>query len=93
MASKILAAVFAVAVLSVGGYTYWEYADGSRCCGSNGATPEPTTGCPIVSVALPCCQEPARTSCVSLAPGESCCDQPAAAPSPEVLSIPPREVK
>src|SRR6478735_11096331 len=35
MASKILAAVFAVAVLSVGGYTYWEYADGTPCCGTN----------------------------------------------------------
>lgn len=93
MASKILAAVFAVAVLSVGGYTYWEYADGTPCCGTNAPAPESTTGSPIVSVALPCCQEPPRASCVSLAPGESCCDEPATVTSPEVLKIPPREVR
>ena len=30
MLSKILAGVLAVAVLTVGGYAYWQYSDG--CC-------------------------------------------------------------
>jgi hypothetical protein len=93
MASKILAAVFAVAVLSVGGYTYWQYADGTHCCATKVQAPEPSTGSPAASLSLPCCQEPSRTSCVSLAPGESCCDDTPAAAGPEVLTIAPREVK
>jgi len=93
MASKILATVLAVAVLSVGGYTYWQYADGTGCCGTQAPTPESSTGCPAASIDMPCCQEPSRTSCITLGPGESCCDDGPAASGPEVLTIAPREVK
>jgi hypothetical protein len=93
MASKFLAAVFAVAVLSVGGYTYWHYADGSGCCGTQAPASESTTGCPANSLTLPCCQEPSRTSGASLSPGEACCEGAPAITSPEVLTVVPREVK
>ena len=90
MAPKILATLLAIAVLTVGGYTYWQYADGGHCCGSRANVPstEPTD-----TTAPPCCQEPSRTSCFSLPPGEGCCEDLPAVKSPEVLDIPPREVK
>jgi len=37
--SKILAGVFAVAVLTFGGYAYWQYADGPA------ENPSQTSGC------------------------------------------------
>jgi hypothetical protein len=89
MVSKILAAVLAVGVLSVGGYTYWKYADG-HCCGSNPQTTPISTPTETVP---PCCQEPSRTSCFGLPQEVNCCgeaDVPAAA---EVLTVQPREVK
>ena len=93
MVSKILAVTLAVAVLTVGGYTYWQYADGTPCCGTRAQTPEASTGCPAASVSLPCCQEPSRVTRASLSPGESCCEDAPAANSPEVLAVMPREVK
>jgi len=89
MVSKILAAVFAVAVLTVGGYTYWQYS-GGHCCGTQpAAAPSTCTETPS------CCQEPSRTSCFGLPPGESCCEDVDfnAKPSPEVLTIQPRVVQ
>jgi hypothetical protein len=96
MVSKVLAAVFAVAVLSVGGYTYWysEYGGEGNCskCLSNqrpvAATPEAVLAVP------PCCQEPSRTGAITLDAGESCCADTAKAPgTTEVLTIQPHEVK
>jgi hypothetical protein len=93
MASKILAVVLAAAVLTVGGYTYWQYADGTPCCGTRAQTSEASTGCPAASVSLPCCQEPSRVSRANLSPGDSCCEDARAANGPEVLAVMPREVK
>ena len=95
MAPKILATLLAAAVLSVGGYTYWQYADGCHCCNAVTPTTETSAPCPVQadSDAPPCCQEPSRTSCFSLPPGESCCADAPVAAAPEVLNIPPREVK
>jgi hypothetical protein len=93
MVSKILAVTLAVAVLTVGGYTYWEYADGAPCCGVQAQTPEASTGCPAASVSLPCCQEPSRSGPVSLASVEACCEEAPARNGPEVLAVMPREVK
>jgi hypothetical protein len=93
MVSKILAVTLAVAVLTVGGYTYWQYADGTPCRGTHGQTSEASTGCPAASVSLPCCQEPSRSGPVSLSAGETCCEGAAAPTGPEVLAVMPREVK
>lgn len=97
MASKILAGLLAVAVLSVGGYTYWQYADGHGCCGTRTVAPadDLSVGCPSHEAISPCCQEPSRSSGLSTADDSpTCCeDAPAAAPTPEVLAIRPREVK
>ena len=88
MASKLLAVIFAVAVLTVGGYTYCHYSDcpcESSCSQSSG---EPAQ----ITVPLPCCQEPTRACCLQ-APDIACCkddDGPVAA---ETLAIAPREVK
>ena len=90
MASKILAGLLAAAVLTVGGYTYWNY--GGHCCGTT-SQPTQSTGCPSDTETSPCCQEPSRTSCVGLPPGESCCEDVSSPAAPEVLVIPPREVK
>jgi hypothetical protein len=87
MAPKILATVLAIAVLTVGGYTYWQYADGGHCCGTKVQSTETPT-----PSASPCCQEPSRTSCFTLPPGEGCCDDLPSTNAPEVLDIPPREV-
>jgi hypothetical protein len=86
MLSKVLAGVFAVAVLTVGGYAYWQYTDGAPCCG---------TQAPDQSAAntTPCCQEPSRGACPFAstdAPG--CCDESGTV-TPEVVAIQPREVK
>jgi len=87
MVSKILAAVFAVAVLTVGGYAYWHYSD---CCGTPPTAPQQPTS----TEAPPCCQEPSRTSCVGLSTSARCCeDDLNSAGTPEVLAIQPREVK
>jgi hypothetical protein len=92
MASKLLAVVLAAAVLTVGGYTYWEFADGG-CCKAK-APAEATATTPCDSATPPCCQEPSRTSCIALAPGEGCCeDLPSTVGSSEVLTIMPHEVK
>jgi hypothetical protein len=93
MASKILAGLLAVAVLSVGGYTYWQYADGHGCCGTRTTTTEPSTGCPSAESIAPCCQEPSRTSCLSLSTDSPCCEDAPTKAVPEVLAIQPREVK
>lgn len=95
MASKILAAVLAVAVLSVGGYTYWQYAEGHGCCGTRTATSagELPTACPSDATVPPCCQEPSRSSCLSASADIPCCEDAPATAAPEVLAIQPREVK
>jgi hypothetical protein len=93
MVAKILAGLLAVAVVSVGGYTYYQYSDGSPCCASRSQTSAPSTGCPSESDTPPCCTEPSRTSCMTLPAGEGCCDDPPSKSSTEVLNIPPREVK
>jgi hypothetical protein len=93
MVSKILAVALAVAVLTVGGYTYWQYADGTPCCGTQAQTSESSTGCPAASVSLPCCQEPSRASAISLSAGEACCEDTPATNGPEVLPVMPRVVK
>ena len=93
MISKVLAVVFAVAVLSVGGYTYWQFADGSSCCGTKAQSPEASTRCPAVSVSLPCCQDPSRVTYFSVSAGEVSCEDAPPATGPEVLAVMPREVK
>jgi hypothetical protein len=94
MASKILASLLAVAVLSVGGYTYWQYADG-HCCGPRTATStgELSTGCPSTGATAPCCEEPSRTSCPSLSTDSPCCEDAPTSATAEVLAVQPREVK
>ena len=90
MVPKILAAVLAVAVLSVGGYTYWHYSDG-HCCPLQAAADQVTSSDPATAEKPSCCQQPSRTGGVSLSTGEGCCEDGHA--TPEVLDIPPREVK
>jgi hypothetical protein len=90
MVSKILAAVLAVGVLSVGGYTYWTHADG-QCCGSK---PQTTPVSTSTESTPPCCQEPTRTSCFGLPPQEvNCCGETDGPATTEILTIQPREVK
>jgi hypothetical protein len=93
MASKILAGLLAVAVLSVGGYTYWQYADGHGCCGTQSPTTEPSTGCSTDATIAPCCLEPSRTSCLSTSTDSPCCEDAPTSAAPEVLAVQPREVK
>jgi len=86
VASKILAGIFAIAVLTVGGYTYWHYSDcpcDSSCDQSAG---EQIT----ITVPRPCCQEPTRSSCLQATDVECCKDIDTGA---ETLTIAPREVK
>ena len=85
MVPKLLAGLLAVAVLSVGGYTYWQFTDG-HCCGSQTEAVQSTDG-----NTPPCCQQLSRTSCVSLSTGDGCCED--VHTTREVLDIPPREVK
>jgi hypothetical protein len=89
MLSKVLAGVFAAAVLTVGGYAYYQYATGAPDPVTDPAT-QPATGCCAVqSIAAPsCCQEPTRAAAVS-----SCCGDDAPAATVEVLAVQPREVK
>ena len=94
MVSKILAGLLAVAVLSVGGYTYWHYSEGGRCCPLQGAANQ-IGGDESAGETPSCCQQPSRTDCVNLSTADGCCEDivMTATPSPEVLNIPPREVK
>jgi hypothetical protein len=94
MVPKILATVLAVAVLSVGGYTYWHYSDGGHCCPIQGAANQLTAD-DSAAEKPSCCQQPSRTDCVGLSTGDGCCEDvvTTATPTPEVLDIPPREVK
>jgi hypothetical protein len=88
MLSKVLAGVFAVAVLTVGGYAYWQYTDGAPCCGTRAAAEQSTSDTP------PCCQEPSRASCPFAATdAPACCDESSPAVAAEALAIQPREVK
>ena len=86
MVSKILAGVMAAAVLTVGGYAYWQNSSPSseNPAQSAGACPSQSTGLP------PCCQEPSR---ISLAAKPSCCTEDENDSAPEVLAIRPRELK
>jgi hypothetical protein len=88
MLSKVLAGVLAVAVLTVGGYAYWQNTDGSHCCGTQPTDPVSATDYPD------CCQEPSRASCCPLTATDApaCCQESAPA-EPEVLAIAPRELK
>jgi hypothetical protein len=88
VASKILAGVFAIAVLTVGGYTYWYYSDspGESSCRQPSGEPAQIT------VPLPCCQEPTRASCLQPA-DVPCCKEDDSPVAPETLAIAPREVK
>ena len=95
MVTKVLAVVFAAAVLTAGGYTYWQYADG--CCGTESVSAQPPAAqppCPSAEVS-PCCLEPTRAARFSTRSGEGCCDDVDfnAPAGPEVLTIQPREVK
>ena len=94
MVPKILAAVLAVAVLSVGGYTYWHYSDG-HCCPLQAAANQLATSEPATAETPSCCQPPSRTDCVNLSTADGCCEDivMTGPGSPEVLDIPPREVK
>lgn len=83
MLSKILAGVFAVMVLTAGGYAYWQYASNPN------DSPAPTEGCSTRTTPVPCCQEPSRTCAIA----PPCCSELDGDTSPEVLAIEPREVK
>jgi hypothetical protein len=84
MLSKMLAGLLAAAVLTVGGYAYWQYADGCT------ETPAPSSPCSThESTSPPCCLEPSR----SAVKAPCCCEDDDSAPSPEVLAIEPRELK
>jgi hypothetical protein len=91
MICKILTVVFAAAVLTVGGYTYWHYSDG-HCCGAPPTATQHPNDCADLP---PCCLEPSRTSCFGLPKGEACCEDIdlTRPPVPEVLTIQPREVQ
>jgi hypothetical protein len=92
MVAKVLAGLFAVAVLSAGGYTYWHYSDGGHCCPLQAAANQLGGESPETP---PCCQQPSRTDCMNLSTGDGCCEDVVmtGSPTPEVLTIPPREVK
>ena len=94
MMPKILAAVLALAVLSVGGYTYWHYSDG-HCCPLQAAANQLTGTNQPAAETPACCQQPSRTDCVNLATADGCCEDIVMKPmpAPEILDIPPREVK
>jgi hypothetical protein len=88
--SKILAGVFAIAVLTVGGYAYWQYADGTA------DTPTQPSGCSSQPTPMPpCCQEPSRSTSGSTDTVVPCCEMPTTANplGAEELTIPPREIK
>lgn len=91
MLTKVLAVVFAVAVPAVGGVAYIH--SGGHCPFS---CSEKAVCSPIVSAAPEtpgCCETPTRTSCLSL-DGPGCCnDDSEATVTPEVLTVPPRELK
>ena len=93
MIPKVLAAVLAVAVRSVGGYTYWHYS-GGHCCPLQAAANQLSTGDQPAETPS-CCQQPSRTDCVNLSTADGCCQDVVMTdlPAPEVLDIPPREVK
>ena len=82
MLSKVLAVVLTAVVLTVGGYAYWQYADGNHCCSTTNAPTE------TVNTTPPCCQEPSRVSVEF-----SCCSSGDSVSTPEVLTIVPREVE
>jgi hypothetical protein len=86
MLSKLLAVVLAVTVLTVGGYSYWQYTNDAPAVTSCSEEPTPD-GCK--SVPAPCCQEPSRSACLSI---ETCCGEKESTTT-EVLTIEPREVK
>lgn len=83
MLSKILAVALTAVVLTVGGYAYWQYADGEHQCCSTTTAPITTT-----NTAPPCCQESSRNICEV-----SCCSETGPSSSTEVLTIAPREVE
>jgi len=90
MFSKILIGVFAVAVMTVGGFAYYNHLTG--CCPLGlkdspcAASPEEQT-----STVPPCCQQPSRISVSAEAP--CCMSEGPASGTSEVLAIEPREVK
>src|SRR5262245_41955059 len=73
MFSKILAVALTAVVLTVGGYAYWQYADGKHCCSPQTAPSDPVNN-------GPCCQEPSRTSAEF-----RCCSDMETPCTPEVL--------
>src|SRR5262249_17663394 len=88
--SKILAGVFAVTVLTVGGYAYWQYADGPA------ENPTHPSGCSSQPAPMPpCCHQPSRATSGSSDTVVPCCDLPLTPDSlgAEELTIPPREIK
>jgi len=90
MLSKILAVALTAVVLTVGGYAYWQYADGEHCCSTTTPPDTGSTACPnMVSVSTPsCCQEPSRVSAEF-----GCCSEKETPYTPEVLTVAPREVE
>jgi len=92
MFSKVLIGMFAVIVMSVGGFAYYNHSTG--CC-PLGLVDSPGTSCSPVeqSAEVPsCCQQPSR---LSLSIESPCCgfSEASAAGTVEVLAIAPREVK
>jgi hypothetical protein len=85
MFAKVLATVLAVVVLTVGGYAYWQYTDGTSCCETQPTAYHTAPADPG------CCEGDSRSSCCMTATAVSlgCCESAA---QPEVLAIPPREV-
>src|SRR5258708_1096921 len=75
------------------GCAYWKYADCGEWCGRKWRDSEPTTIEPSDAATSPCCQEPSRTSRISLPLGQGCCDDLPTKPTPEVLAIQPRELR
>src|SRR5262249_41023791 len=87
MISKIIAGVLAAAVLSVGGYAYWQYSSDSSEAGcetpGSWSSPETTTATP------PRWPEPVRTKISA----EPCCCCEGEDATQEVLTIQPHELK
>jgi hypothetical protein len=86
MVAKILVCVLAVSAASAGGAAYFFH--GHSCCSSSN---DNATTCPLAEpaeVVAPCCMPPSPGS---LSTEPNCCED-ADAPTPEVLTVKPREL-
>ena len=92
MIAKILAGVLGVAVVSLGGYTYWAYAmqgSGSGCCPFQSRQ----TQVPVCGDTEPCCQQLSRCEDVPTKCIEPLTTPTATVPDVDNLTIQPREVE